>query len=139
MAYNPDQPRDDHGRWAGGNYAKAVAQLTPAERAALSQKLGGHALGKAVMADLAKRGPRILTSLESQLAIKRKMSAPAAHQLAVEILTAQGTLNAKGQLTAQGRKREALGHEGRMKDRAARQLGRKPHEIGIQNGRPYVK
>ena len=62
-----------------------------------------------------------------------------AHALAIEIGQNHGFLDAKGNLTAKGREREALGHKGRVIDRAARQLGRKPQEIGVQRGRPYVK
>ena len=66
-------------------------------------------------------------SLEAQLMRKNGPDRAAAHQLAVEIMTNQGTLDPKtGTLTALGRQREALGHKGRVVDRAARQLGRKP-------------
>lgn len=82
----------------------------------------------------------LMDSLEHQLMKKNGGTRVAAHQLAVEIMTNQGTYDPKtGQLTAKGREREALGHKGRVIDRAARQLGRKPEEIGIQNRRPYVK
>jgi hypothetical protein len=59
--------------------------------------------------------------------------------LAVEILQGHGLLDSAGRLTAKGREREAMGHKARVVDRAARMLGRKPEEIGIQNHRPYVK
>jgi hypothetical protein len=63
-----------------------------------------------------------------------------AHALAVEIMTNQGTLDPKtGELTALGREREGMGKKARVIDRAAKQLGRKPEEIGIVNRRPYVK
>ena len=62
-----------------------------------------------------------------------------AHALAIEIATNHGFIDAKGNLTALGKEREALGHKGRVIDRAAKQLGRNPSEIGIQNNRPYVK
>ena len=62
-----------------------------------------------------------------------------AHALAIEIATNHGFLDAKGNLTALGKEREALGHRGRVIDRTARQLGRKPGEIGFQDNRPYVK
>jgi len=80
----------------------------------------------------------IVDSIEHQM--KRKGHPPEkAHALAIEIATNHGFLDAKGNLTKLGREREALGHKGRVIDRAARQLGRKPSEIGIQNNRPYVK
>jgi len=83
----------------------------------------------------------LMDSLEHQLMKKNPNAGrTAAHQLAVEIMTNQGTYDPKtGQLTAKGKAREALGHKGRVIDRAARQLGRKPEEIGIQNKRPFVK
>ena len=62
-----------------------------------------------------------------------------AHALAIEIATNHGFIDAKGNLTALGKEREALGHKGRVIDRAAKQLGRKPSEIGVQNNRAYVK
>lgn len=81
-----------------------------------------------------------MDSLEHQLMKKNNGNRAAAHQLAVEIMTNQGTYDPKtGQLTEKGKAREALGHKGRVIDRAARQLGHKPEEIGIQNKRPYVK
>jgi hypothetical protein len=82
----------------------------------------------------------LMDSLEHQLMKKNGPDRVAAHQLAVEIMTNQGTYDPKtGQLTAKGKEREALGHKGRLIDRAARQLGHDPSEIGIQNKRPYVK
>lgn len=82
----------------------------------------------------------LMDSLEHQLMMKNGGDRVAAHQLAVEIMTNQGTYDSKtGQLTDKGREREAMGHKGRVIDRAARQLGRKPEEIGLQNKRPYVK
>jgi hypothetical protein len=98
MGYDPDEPRDDKGRWSSS----------------------------------------IVDSLKAQL-IKKGTPKEKVQDLAVEILQGHGILDAKGELTAKGREREALGHKGRVIDRAARQLGRKPEEIGIQNKRPYVK
>jgi hypothetical protein len=80
----------------------------------------------------------IIDSIEHQMRAKGK-TPEEAHALAIEIGQTHGFLDAKGNLTALGRKREALGHKGRMVDRAARALGRKPSEIGIQNNRAYVK
>ena len=82
----------------------------------------------------------LMDSLEHQLMKKNGPDRAAAHQLAVEIMTKQGTYDPKtGKLTPKGEEREALGHKGRIIDRAARQLGRDPSEIGIQNRRPFVK
>jgi hypothetical protein len=82
----------------------------------------------------------IVDSLERQL--RTKGHAPvAAHQLAIEILTNQGTLDSAGNLTAKGRDRERMGRAERAKDRAARQLGRKPTEMAYQksSGKAHVK
>ena len=80
----------------------------------------------------------IIDSIEHQMRAKGH-APPAAHALAIEIATNHGFLDKQGNLTAKGKEREALGHKGRVIDRAARQLGKKPSEIGIQNNRPYVK
>lgn len=99
MPFHPSQPRDDHGRWAGG----------------------------------------LMGSLEHQL--QKKGHAPAAaHQLAVEIMTNQGTLDPKtGRLTAKGREREAMGPKGRRIDRLVSQTGHQPRHIGYRNGKAFVK
>lgn len=78
-------------------------------------------------------------SLEHQLRAKGT-PAPKVHDLAVEIMTNQGTFDPKtGQLTAKGREREAMGREGRRIDRVASQTGHKPEHIAYRNGRAYVK
>ena len=80
----------------------------------------------------------IAHSLEQQL--RAKGNAPdKAHALAIEILQGHGILDAKGELTALGRERQALGHKGRVIDRAARQLGRKPEDLRVIGGRAVVK
>lgn len=72
--------------------------------------------------------------------MRAKGLAPAkAHELAIEIGQNHGFLDAKGGLTALGREREALGHKGRVLDRAARQLGRKPEDLRVVGGRAVVK
>jgi len=70
----------------------------------------------------------LVSSLESQLR-KKGHAQPAAHQLAIEILTNQGSLDKHGNITDHGLQRQGMGREGRAKDRAAKQLGRKPEEI----------
>ena len=80
----------------------------------------------------------IVDSIEHQMRAKGNPPEKA-HALAIEIATNHGFLDAKGNLTAKGREREALGHKGRVIDRTARALGREPSEIGIQNNRPFVK
>lgn len=78
-------------------------------------------------------------SLEHQLRAKGT-PAEKVHELAVEIMTNQGTFDPKtGELTAKGREREAMGRSGRRVDRVARQLGHKPEHIGYVGGRAYVK
>lgn len=80
----------------------------------------------------------IIDSIEAQM--RAKGHAPdKAHALAIEIGQNHGFLDARGNITAKGREREALGHKGRVIDRAARQLGRKPEEIGLVRGKPFVK
>jgi hypothetical protein len=82
----------------------------------------------------------LMDSLEHQLMVKNGPDRAKAHELAIEIMTNQGTYDPKtGQLTAKGREREALGHKGRVIDRHARQTGHKPAEIGFANKRPFVK
>lgn len=70
----------------------------------------------------------LVESLEGQL---RQKGHPqlAAHQLAIEILTNQGSLDAAGNLTAHGRERERMGREGRAKDRLAAQTGHNPAHL----------
>ena len=80
----------------------------------------------------------IIDSIEHQVR-GRGVPPEKAHALAIEIATNNGFLDKQGNLTALGKEREALGHKGRVIDRAARALGRKPSEIGIQNNRAYVK
>lgn len=81
----------------------------------------------------------LMDSLEHQLRAKGNPPA-AAHQLAVEIMTNQGTLDpATGQLTAKGQEREAMGRAGRRVDRMATQTGHNAASIGYKGGRAYVK
>ncbi len=80
----------------------------------------------------------IIHSIETQMLAKGHRPQEA-HALALEIGQNHGFLDAKGNLTALGREREALGHKGRVLDRAARQLGRKPEDLRIDGGRAVVK
>lgn len=81
----------------------------------------------------------LMHSLEHQLRLKGH-AGPAAHQLAVEIMTNQGTLDPKtGELTAKGREREAMGRAGRRVDRYASQTGHRPEHIDYRGGRARVK
>ena len=70
----------------------------------------------------------LMDSLEGQL--RAKGHAPvAAHQLAIEILQQQGSVDAQGNLTAHGREREAMGRAARAKDRLATQTGHDPKNL----------
>lgn len=81
----------------------------------------------------------LMDSLEHQL--RAKGNTPiAAHSLAIEIMTKQGTLDPKtGLLTKLGQDREALGRKGRRVDRMASQTGHHQKHIGYKTGRAYVK
>lgn len=81
----------------------------------------------------------LMHSLEHQLQSKGH-DGPAAHQLAIEIMTQQGTLDpVTMRLTPKGLEREAMGRAGRRKDRVAKQLGHDVKDIGYKAGRAYVK
>jgi len=80
----------------------------------------------------------IVDSIEHQMRVKGH-PADKAHALAIEIATNHGLIDARGNLTAKGREREAMGHKARVIDRAAKATGHKPSEIGYQNGRAFVK
>lgn len=83
----------------------------------------------------------LMDSLVHQLKAKDKSLTPEkARDLATEIMSNQGTLNRHtGELTPLGKMRENLGRAGRRIDRAAKQLGRHPSELGYKHGKPYVK
>lgn len=63
--------------------------------------------------------------LTRQLAAKGEKNA---HGLAIALLKKQGNMDASGNLTAKGKKRQAMGNDGRAKDRAAKASGRKPSD-----------
>jgi hypothetical protein len=48
--------------------------------------------------------------------------------VAVSLLKKQGNMSANGKLTAKGKKRQAMGADGRAKDRAAKYNGGKPSD-----------
>lgn len=62
----------------------------------------------------------LLKRLTQQLAAKGENDA---HEMAKGILIARGDMHPDGTLTAHGRARQALGAEGRAKDRAVRRAG----------------
>jgi hypothetical protein len=80
----------------------------------------------------------IVDSLTHQLKAKGH-AGPKATELAKEILQNRGLMNPNGSLTPLGQVREDMGRKARRIDRAAKQLGRHPHELGYKGGKPYVK
>lgn len=71
--------------------------------------------------------PQILDRLISQLTTKG-MSKDKAYATAVKVLTKSGNLDDDQNLTAKGKKRQAMGAHGRAKDRAAKRAGRSSSE-----------
>ena len=51
-----------------------------------------------------------------------------AKSMAIALLKKRGHLNDKGELTAEGKKRQAMGDSGRAKDRASKASGHKPSD-----------
>lgn len=81
----------------------------------------------------------LMDSLEHQLRAKGHDQV-AAHSLAIEIMTKQGTLDPKtGLLTKLGQEREAMGRKARRVDRMAAQTGHPHKHIAYRAGRAYVK
>jgi hypothetical protein len=68
--------------------------------------------------------PNLLNRLTRQLASK---GVKGAKGMAAALLQKRGQLS-KGKLTAEGKKRQAMGADGRAKDRAAKKAGRKTSE-----------
>jgi hypothetical protein len=66
--------------------------------------------------------PKLLERLKRQLASRGVKGAAG---MATALLKKRGHLNAKGELTAEGKKRQKLGNAGRAKDRAAKLSGKK--------------
>jgi len=65
--------------------------------------------------------PALLTRLTNQLRAKGKSNAAS---MAAALLKKRGHLDSKGNLTSLGEKRQALGDDGRAKDRASKSSGR---------------
>lgn len=81
----------------------------------------------------------LMDSLEHQLRNKGHEKV-AAHQLAIEIMTNQGTLDPNtGRLTAKGQERENMGRSGRRIDRHARNTGNRPEQLVYKAGKVHVK
>ena len=68
----------------------------------------------------------LINRLTSQLSAKGVKNAEGE---AIAILKARGHLDDSGKLTAEGAKRQAMGPDGRAKDRAAKASGHKPSEF----------
>lgn len=66
--------------------------------------------------------PRLLRRLTRQLASK---GVKGAKNMAVGLLKKRGQMSDSGALTPSGKKRQALGADGRAKDRAAKASGKK--------------
>lgn len=62
----------------------------------------------------------IIKRLTRQLAAKGNDNA---EEMAIGLLKKAGNLDSKGNLTAKGKKRQAMGNDGRAKDRAAKASG----------------
>ena len=69
--------------------------------------------------------PAILTRLTRQLASKGVKGAAG---MAASLLKKRGQMDSKGKLTSKGKKRQALGNDGRAKDREAKKSGHKASE-----------
>lgn len=67
----------------------------------------------------------LLSRLTRQLASK---GIKGAKNMASGLLKKYGSINSKGDLTAKGKKRQALGKAGRAKSRAAKYSGNKPND-----------
>jgi len=66
--------------------------------------------------------PKLLERLKRQLASR---GVKGAEGMAIALLKKRGQLDSSGKLTAKGKKRQALGNDGRAKDRAAKRGGGK--------------
>ena len=69
--------------------------------------------------------PALFERLKRQLASRGVKGAAG---MAAALLRKRGQTDSKGKLTAKGKKRQALGNDGRAKDRAAKRDGRKASE-----------
>lgn len=65
--------------------------------------------------------PKLLERLTRQLASK---GVKGAKNMAAGLLKKRGQMSADGKLTAKGKHRQALGNDGRAKDRAAKKSGK---------------
>ena len=69
--------------------------------------------------------PKLLQRLTRQLASR---GVKGAKGMAAALLKKRGQMNDKGELTSEGKKRQALGNAGRAKDRAVKRSGGKPSD-----------
>lgn len=82
--------------------------------------------------------PKILERLKRQLASRGVKDAKS---MAYALLKKRGQLDNEGNLTAKGKKRQALGNAGRAKDRAAKRSGRsaKDYKYNSKTNRATLK
>lgn len=82
--------------------------------------------------------PKLLQRLTRQLASK---GVKGAKGMAAALLKKRGQMDDKGNLTSKGKKRQALGNDGRAKDRAAKRSGRssKDYKYNSKTNRATLK
>lgn len=82
--------------------------------------------------------PKLLTRLTRQLSSRGVKGAAG---MAAALLKKRGQMDGKGNLTAKGKKRQALGNDGRAKDRAAKRSGRsaKDYNYNSKTNRATLK
>ncbi len=82
--------------------------------------------------------PKLLERLKRQLAARGVKGAAG---MAAALLKKRGQMDSKGNLTAKGKKRQAMGNDGRAKDRAAKRSGRssKDYNYNSKTNRATLK
>lgn len=82
--------------------------------------------------------PKLLTRLTRQLASR---GVKGAKGMAAALLKKRGQMDDKGNLTTKGKKRQAMGNDGRAKDRAAKRSGRsaKDYNYNSKTNRATLK
>lgn len=82
--------------------------------------------------------PKLVERLKRQLAAR---GVKGAEGMAIALLKKRGQMDSKGNLTAKGKKRQALGNGGRAKDRAAKKSGRssKDYKYNAKTNRATLK
>lgn len=82
--------------------------------------------------------PKLLTRLARQLASR---GVKGAKGMAAALLKKRGQMTSAGKLTSKGKKRQAMGNDGRAKDRAAKSSGRsaKDYNYNSKTNRATLK